>query len=158
MPASNSSDPRKMRRTVRRNSRGPFVLLAVALAAAGCAPRESLPQFDFTPGPAYVVTKDEVRTDAYTLTTPRQWRVIAGPAEDPYTFQLVAPENRALIALSVRPLDPPPVMQGVALAGVVTRTAQTTGPLGAVYAVLVAAPDEIDGFAGVFEAVVASVR
>ncbi|MBK9124174.1 MAG: hypothetical protein IPM16_13800 [Chloroflexi bacterium] len=134
------------------------MLLVVALLFAGCAPRESPPQLDFTPGPAYVITEDEVRTAAYTVTTPREWRVIAGPAEDPYTFQLVAPEDRALIALSVRPLDPPPTMQDVALDDLVTRTAQTAGPLGTVYAVLVAAPGEIDGFAEVLAAVVASVR
>lgn len=147
-----------MRRTVRRSPPVLGVLLAAVLLITSCAPRESPPQLDFTPGPAYVITEDELRTDAYTVTTPRDWRVIAGPAEDPYTFQLIAPDDRALIALSVRPLDPPPVMQGVALDDLVTRTAETAGPLGAVYGVLVAAPGEIDGFAEVFAAVVASVR
>lgn len=145
-----------MRRTVRRSALA--LSLAAAVSLASCAPRESPPQLEFTPGPAYVITQDELRTDAYTVTTPRDWRVVAGPAEDPYTFQFVAPDNRALIALSVRPLDPPPVMQGVARSDVEAHTTEVDGALGTVYAVLVAVRGEIDAFAAVFAEVVASVR
>lgn len=72
---------------------------------AGCIPARDVPsQLSATAAPAYSVFGDTLITDIYTVTLPKGWRIIAGPAEDPYTFQFISPDNTALIMVSNRQL------------------------------------------------------
>lgn len=73
----------------------------------GCIPAQDVPpQLSATAAPAFIITDKALITDTYTLTPPWGWRVIAGPAENPYTFQFVSPDNDALLMVSDRALTP----------------------------------------------------
>lgn len=81
--------------------------LLILWLLVGCIPaRDVPPQLSATPAPSYQVTGDSLITEKYALTPPNGWRLIAGPAEDPYTFQFIAPDNTALIVISDRVLTP----------------------------------------------------
>lgn len=89
------------------------LLFVILVLLSACSPRETPPQLAFTPGPAYRLTDRTLITDLYSVETPSGWRVIAGPAEDPYTFQFVAPDNDAIIVISNHEITTPPVPLGV---------------------------------------------
>ncbi|MCU0464467.1 MAG: hypothetical protein MUF38_07830 [Anaerolineae bacterium] len=87
--------------TVRRN----LFLMYLALALVGCVGAQDVPpQLAATAAPSYSITEAGLNTDRYSIVPPLGWRVIAGPAEDPYTFQFVQPEDTALMVVSDRPL------------------------------------------------------
>lgn len=133
-----------------------FVLLLLLLAA--CAPREVPPQLAYTPGPAYTLTIHELMTEIYTVETPPLWRVIAGPAEDPYTFQFVSPENDASIVLSDHPVDIPPAPLGAERAALAISRTDILLNGRVIYVVLISPPEQEAKLAAVRDAVVASLR
>ena len=144
------------RGSVETRRRAAFVLLVLLLAA--CTPREVPPQLAYTPGPAYTLTRHELMTELYTVETPPFWRVIAGPAEDPYTFQFVSPENDASIVLSDHPVDTPPAPLGADPAALAISRTDVSLNGRVIYVVLISPPEQEAEYASVRDAVVASLR
>jgi len=93
--------------TRRRQVRAWYALILLGGLMVGCIPaREVPPQLSATPAQSYQVTEDTLTTFLYSVTPPDGWRIIAGPAEDPYTFQFINPDDTALIVLSNHDLTP----------------------------------------------------
>ena len=134
------------------------VLLLVLLFLAACSPRELPPQLSYTPGPPYTLDGRTLTTGIYTVEAPDGWRVIAGPAEDPYTFQFVAPDNDALIVVSDHEIENPPQPKSADAA--VLETLETGAQAGAtpLYAVLVAPADGIQSYRPLLDALIGSIR
>jgi len=83
------------------------VRLLMLLMLSSCVPaRDVPPQLSATPAQSYQVTDEALITDLYRVTPPDGWRIIAGPADAPFTFQFINPDDTALIILSDRPLTP----------------------------------------------------
>jgi len=83
------------------------VRLLMLLMLSSCVPaRDVPPQLSATPAQSYQVTDEALITDLYRVTPPDGWRIIAGPADAPFTFQFINPDDTALIILSDRPLNP----------------------------------------------------
>jgi hypothetical protein len=134
------------------------VLLLGLLLLAACSPRELPPQLSYTPGPPYTLDGRTLTTDIYTVETPDGWRVIAGPAEDPYTFQFIAPENDALIVLSDHAIENPPQPMNADAAALETQTVEARGGESPLYAVLVAPKDEITTHRPTLDSLIESIR
>ncbi len=132
------------------------MLLILALAA--CSPRETPPQLAFTPGPAYTLTDRLLVTGAYTVETPPAWRVIAGPAEDPYTFQFIAPDNDALIVLADHEITDAPRPLSAGEHDMTETTAEGRAGDRRIYAVLVASSADSRALMPLLDAVIASLR
>lgn len=74
---------------------------ALLMVLAACVPaRDVPPQLSATAAPPYVISADSLSTARYQVRPPAGWRVIAGPAQDPYTFQFVNPADSALLVVS----------------------------------------------------------
>jgi hypothetical protein len=70
---------------------------------SGCIPAQNVPpQLAATAAPPFVITDERLYTERYSVQPPRGWRVIAGAAEDPYTFQFIHPDDTALVGVAVR--------------------------------------------------------
>ena len=134
------------------------VLLLVLLLPTACSPRELPPQLSYTPGPPYTLDGRTLVTDRYIVETPDGWRVIAGPAEDPYTFQFVAPDNDALIVLSDHEITDPPQPLNVGAGTLMTENTQIQTGDTPLYAVLVAPAADIDGHRPTLDELIGSVR
>lgn len=136
-----------MRLTARPDTRMLTALLfglAILLTAAGCAPREQPPQLAYTAGPPFTLTDSELITQRYRINTPAGWRVISGPAEDPYTFQFVRQDNRALIAISPAPFSEMPVPLALADSQPASRSlTREINPALTLYMVIVADSDAL---------------
>ncbi|NWF69898.1 MAG: hypothetical protein HXY40_12505 [Chloroflexi bacterium] len=85
------------------------VLLLILLLTA-CVPVAHPPQLSSTPGAAFVVTADTLDFGIFRVEYPAGWRVISGAASLPPTVIFAAPENAALLLLSVVPIDRPPAL------------------------------------------------
>lgn len=144
-----------VRRRMRRGAHAPAVpALLLVLLLAACSPRETPPQLAYTPAPAYTLSDRLLTTDVYAVEPPAGWRVIAGPAEDPYTFQFVAPENTAIILVSDHDVAEPPVPLGADAAAISVQTVRADE----VYVILIASEDAIEALSPVRDAVVTSLR
>jgi hypothetical protein len=134
-----------MRFTARLDARVlPALLFMLAMLTAGCAPREQPPQLDYTAGPPFTLTDSKLITERYRISTPTGWRVISGPAENPYTFQFVRQDNRALIAISPAPFSEMPLP--LALTDLQPASMSLTREIDAgltLYMVVVADPDSL---------------
>ncbi len=137
---------------------GGEVLLFLILLLSACAPRETPPQFAYTPGPPYTLDSRTLTTGIYTVETPDGWRVIAGPAEDPYTFQFVAPDNDALIVLSDHQIENPPQPLNADAGALVVETTEASAGDTLLHIVLVAPADEIRAHRPLLDALIASIR
>ncbi len=136
-----------------------LAMTGVLFVSAACSPRETPPQLAFTPGPAYRLTDQTLITDLYSVETPPGWRVVAGPAEDPYTFQFVAPDNDAIIVISNHEIATPPVPLGVEAGSVMSpRTIQLEVGGQAITVMLVAPTTLTEGLTPTLDRVVASLR
>jgi hypothetical protein len=133
-------------------------MLLILLLLAACSPRELPPQLSYTPGPPYTIDGRTLTTGIYTVETPDGWRVIAGPAEDPYTFQFVAPDNDALIVLSDHEIENPPQPLNADAAVLETQAVEARGGESPLYAVLVAPADEIDAHRPTLDTLIESIR
>lgn len=133
-------------------------MLILLFLLAACSPRELPPQLSYTPGPPYTLDGRTLITDIYTVQTPAGWRVIAGPAEDPYTFQFVAPDNDTLIVLSDHAIDNPPQPQNADASTLVSENVEAQAADTPLYAVLIAPDGEIDAHRPILDAVIGSIR
>ena len=134
------------------------VLIFVLLLLAACSPRELPPQLSYTPGSPYTLDGHTLTTALYTVEAPDGWRVIAGPAEDPYTFQFVAPDNDALIVLSDHAIENPPQPLNADAAALETQTIEARGGESPLYAVLVAPAADIGAHRPTLDALIESIR
>lgn len=130
----------------------------MVLLLAACSPRELPPQLAYTPGPAYRLDGQMLITERYSVETPGGWRVIAGPAEDPYTFQFVAPDNEALIVLSDHRIENPPQPLNATASTLAIRRAEAQTGEGPLYAVLTAPAEDIGTQQPVLETLMESIR
>lgn len=137
---------------------GTPILLCLLLLLSACSPRETPPQLSFTAAPPYTLTENRLVTGLYTLDTPSGWRVIAGPAQDPYTFQLITPENDALIVVSDRGIDNPPMPSGADASTLEIAAAERNLDGRTIYVVLVAPRAQSDTLIPIRDAVVGSLR
>lgn len=140
----------------KRRLGGEIILLLLLLSA--CSPRELPPQLSFTPGPPYTLDGLTLTTAIYTVEAPDGWRVIAGPAEDPYTFQFVAPEDDALIVLSDHAIENPPLPKNADAAALETQAVEARGGESPLYAVLVAPADQITAHRPLLDTLIGSIR
>jgi hypothetical protein len=145
------------RRRQERGLGGEVILLALLFLAA-CIPRELPPQLAYTPGPPYTLDGRTLVTDIYTVETPDGWRVIAGPAEDPYTFQFVAPEDDALIVLSGHAIAEPPQPMNADASTLAAEHVEALAGETPLYAVLVAPEGEIRTYRPLLDALIGSIR
>ena len=134
------------------------VLLLVLFLLAACSPRELPPQLSYTPGPPYTLDGRTLTTAVYTVEAPEGWRVIAGPAEDPYTFQFVAPDNDTLIVLSDHEIDNPPQPLNADATALETQAVEARSGDSPLYAVLVAPSDDIRSYRPLLDALIGSIR
>lgn len=132
----------------------PGIMLLIMTA---CIPARLPQQLEATPGPAVVVTDQEVLIGGFATRYPAGWRIITSAADaDTPTILLAAPENQALIALGSGDVTTPYLdAQGETRS--ITRQSSLTPDL-VVTAVLVAAAPDWERFAELFEWVIASLR
>lgn len=116
------------------------------------------PQLAYTPGPTYHLDARWLTTAIYSVETPDGWRVIAGPAEDPYTFQFVAPDNTALIVVTESELSAPPMPAGTSADALTVETASVEIAGRMLYVILVAPVERQDVFVPIHDAVRDSLR
>lgn len=83
----------------------------LVFCAAACVPAEVPEQVEQTPGMPIRVAGGWVQTAYFDVQHPAGWRVIASAAHDPLTLVFAAPENDALIVLSIQPVENPPQPQ-----------------------------------------------
>lgn len=84
------------------------LLLLLLVSGAACVPAQTPPQLMFTPGPPLMITDHQVNFGSFRLTYPTDWRVITGAAEDSPAVILAAPEDAALITITLREQATPP--------------------------------------------------
>lgn len=87
-------------------SHGRYLLLALLCALAACVPARVPEHLDDTPGPPFVIADGWYRGAAFQARIPPDWRVITGEAARPPAVIFVAPEDAAVIRLSLAPLTP----------------------------------------------------
>lgn len=119
------------------------IALLALLCLTGCASTARPPQLDYTPGPPVRVTDTTYTTQTFTVVYPAGWRVITPAADAPAGGIFVAPDDRALIALSVAPFDTPPTLGGLPpdAQHIEQRTVALDGVT--VYVAVVALPDTL---------------
>lgn len=141
-----------------RIARPSLLVLALIFSLAACSPRELPPQLAATAAAPYILTDSELRTGLYTLVPPAGWRIISGPAEDPYTFQFIAPENDALIVVSNHAQPNPPV-PAAASADTLAIQPQTLDLNGTTLHIVLVAPQEaLDSLLPLQNALITSIR
>jgi hypothetical protein len=135
-----------------------FKLSVVSLMLAclwACTPVEKPPQLTFTPGAPFVVTGETFDAGVFRANYPTGWRVISGQASTPTTVIFVAPNNAALIMLSLSPIDAPPAIDTSVEMRSTTQAVALDARSIAVYGT--APVSEWDSFSQTLEAVLASV-
>jgi hypothetical protein len=135
-------------------------VLLLALLTAACVPaRDVPPQLSATAAPPYVISADGLSTARYQVRPPAGWRVIAGPAQDPYTFQFVNPADSALLVVSDRAMADDALPRPAGLPVPSEQALVLRGPADApafVYAV--GAPSEAEALGVILARVAESLR
>jgi hypothetical protein len=88
-------------------------LLLLLLVSVACIPARTPPQLVFTPGAPLVITTQQVDFGSFRLTYPADWRVITSAAEDSPTLLLAAPDDAALILITLREQLPQPSLNSI---------------------------------------------
>jgi hypothetical protein len=86
------------------------VLLLMVLLLVGCIPAQVPDMLDDTPGPPVVIDGDWYRGTVFQVRVPSGWRVITSEARVPQGVILVAPEDAALMRLT---LESNPSLEGL---------------------------------------------
>lgn len=146
-----------MRRMAYRLSLRSALVMAAIIGLAACQSTERAVQLDFTPGPPVTITEDTYMTAAFSVRYPKDWRVITGAADAAPGGIFVAPDDRALLMLSTGPIDNPPELNALSSDQRVIERREIEISDSTVYAVLVAAPDEIEMLLPLFERVITSI-
>lgn len=133
------------------------ILGILLLSLASCIPARLPQQIEATPGPAVVVTDQEVIIGNFAARRPAAWRIITSAAgADAPTILLAAPENQALIVLGNGEVATPPLDAEGETRSITRRSSLTTDIT--ITAILVAPARDWERFAEQFEWVIASLR
>ncbi len=145
-----------MRPIERPRWRVAFAGLALLAYLAACVPaKTTTPDLNAT-GQAVVVTGDYYDAGLFRARYPDGWRVITSPAGEPPFVTFVAPDNCALIVLSVEPRVVPPLGADCAPGGAVREFDAVAGDAVPVYAAGRAQAGD-SAFARVWETVLTSI-
>lgn len=87
-----------------------LLLMAVGVMAGGCIPARTPAVLDATAGSPVRVDGDRVITSAFVVRIPADWRVILGPADQPPSVTMVAPDDCTVIVTASMPIDAPPTL------------------------------------------------
>lgn len=128
------------------------------LILAACSPPQTPEQLNFTPGAPITITDDRYVTGAFSVRYPPGWRVITTPAEAPPGAIFAAPDNAALIVLSISPIGTPPELANVPAERVAVEGDEVALGQITVYAALVADRDIIDTLKEDFTLVIESIK
>lgn len=135
-----------------------IVCISLLLILAACSPPQTPEQLNFTPGAPITITDDLYVTSAFSVRYPPGWRVITPPAEAPPGAIFAAPDNTALIVLSISPIGTPPELANVPAERVAVEGDEVVLGKITVHAALVADRDVIDTLRDDFEVVIDSIK
>jgi hypothetical protein len=79
-----------------------FLIFSTGILVA-CVPAETPKFLENTPGPPVAIVGEVYDAGAFTLQYPAEWVVVSGPANQAAAVTLVAPDESALIRVSVHP-------------------------------------------------------
>lgn len=135
-----------------------YLTCVLSLILAACAPPQVPEQLSFTPGAPITITDNLYTTSAFSVRYPSGWRVITTPAEAPPGVIFAAPDNAALIVLSVSPIGTPPKLANVPPERVTVEGDEVDLGQVTVHAALVADGDVIDTLRDDFTFVLDSIK
>lgn len=133
-----------------------YAILLLILAA--CSPPQTPEQLNFTPGAPITITDDLYVTGAFSVRYPPGWRVITTPAEAPPGAIFAAPDNAALIVLSISPIGTPPELANVPAERVAVEGDEVVLENVTVHAMLIADRDAINTLKDDFTLVIESIK
>lgn len=133
-----------------------LVFLTMTILTA-CSPPQTPEQLSFTPGAPITITDDLYITSAFSVRYPPGWRVITPPAEAPPGAIFAAPDNTALIVLSISPMGTPPELANVPAERVTVEGDEVALGDITVHAALVADREIIDTIGDDYTFVIASI-
>lgn len=127
----------------------------------GCVPADVPPQLAFTAGPPVQVTDQTYSTELFTVDYPAGWRIITAPAESPDFVTFAAPDDRAVIILSLETIESLPALADVPADRVETFSDGARvcrGMCRVLNAALVTDRDNLTAYRAVFDKLLQSAR